>query len=50
MQFGGDLENAWNMFDHSRCVEGQPPWHAMFITLYIVNLDHHFSQRAIKIN
>jgi hypothetical protein len=23
MQFGGDLENAWNMFDHSKCVEGR---------------------------
>jgi hypothetical protein len=22
MQFGGDLENAWNMFDHSKCVQG----------------------------
>jgi hypothetical protein len=27
MQLGGDLENAWIMFDHFKCIEG---WSTMY--------------------
>jgi len=53
MQLGGDLENAWNMFDHSKCVEG---WTTMACHVYnptyykvLTIILHDMQSKSIKV-